>query len=197
LLAHDTEAWHLELHRIFDLLHLHFPVLQPIRKLQCTCPIYIIYIRVPTNSLFDLTIFINYLHYSIIMSMVEGFTFLFSTKLEFYCHTDDSFIKISHFQCWFLSRFKKKSLKSMLHFEPHCSFRPSSYKLLGIFFLYYYLCFCLLMCLEYCFVKYAIQFSCVLHYFQDIFPPSYPLLGFSVISVKNARCQAMNKVTAW
>jgi hypothetical protein len=35
----------------------------------------------------------GYLHYSIIMSMVEGFTFLFSTKLEFYCHTDDSFIK--------------------------------------------------------------------------------------------------------
>ena len=63
--------------------------------------------RVPTNSLFDLTIFINYLHYSIIMSMVEGFTFLFSTKLEFYCHTDDSFIKRFHFQCWFLSRFKK------------------------------------------------------------------------------------------
>ena len=63
--------------------------------------------RVPTNSLFDLTIFINYLHYPIIMSMVEGFTFLFSTKLEFYCHTDDSFIKRSHFQCWSLSRFKK------------------------------------------------------------------------------------------
>jgi hypothetical protein len=30
--------------------------------------------------------------------------------------------------------------------------------------------------------------------FSRFFSPSYTLLGFSVISVKNARCQAMNKV---
>jgi hypothetical protein len=29
------------------------------------------------------------------------------SNLEFYCHADDSFIKSLHFQCWFLSRFKK------------------------------------------------------------------------------------------
>jgi hypothetical protein len=33
--------------------------------------------------------------------------------------------------------------------------------------------------------------------FSRCFSPSYTLLGFSVISVKNDRCQAKNKVTAW
>ena len=38
LLAHDKDAWHLELHNIFFRLHLHFPVLQPLRQLQWICP---------------------------------------------------------------------------------------------------------------------------------------------------------------
>jgi hypothetical protein len=33
--------------------------------------------------------------------------------------------------------------------------------------------------------------------FSRCFSPLYTLLGFSVISVKNARCQAKKKVTAW
>jgi hypothetical protein len=89
-------------------------------------------------------------------------------------------------------------LKSMLHFEPHCSFRPSSYKL-HVFFLKGIFRKCLPHLTQR--VRWAIVvvclYSCVLHYFQDFFPPSYTLLGFSVISVKNARCQAMKKVTAW
>ena len=38
LLAHDKDAWHLELHNIFFRLHLHFPVVQPLRQLQWICP---------------------------------------------------------------------------------------------------------------------------------------------------------------
>jgi hypothetical protein len=105
----------------------------------------------------------------------------FSTNLEFYCHADDSFIKRLHFQCWFLSRFKKKSLKSMLHFGPHCSFRVVLFtNVPGV--LFREICNSVFMCTS---------------LFSRFFSPSYTLLGFSVISVKHDRCQAMNKVTAW
>ena len=50
--------------------------------------------------------------------MVEESTFLFSTKLEFYCHTDDSFIKNTTFPMLVLKQIKKNHWSLCYTLDP-------------------------------------------------------------------------------